>query len=109
VQRASALRRTSRRLGLFLGKDATERDALIARAAADYGERSSLAHGAGSTITVGQRNEQVHRTEDWIRDSLRRILLNPTLSKEFVDGARREAYLQALVVNSGLPLGGIDP
>lgn len=86
--------RLSQRIGFFLASERSAAKSIFASAKKCYGTRSQVAHGRWKSDS--KADQQMETTEDLLRQSLSRLLEDPSLIAEFA-GADRERYLDEIV------------
>jgi hypothetical protein len=75
---------------------------LFDEARKDYGRRSKVAHGEGSTVKRDEWLPLMLRAEEWVRVAAVRILKSNNLLDTFGGSARRDVFFQDLVLSGGL-------
>ena len=92
--------RISQRLAFFLSANRIDARQLFALAKKGYEWRSRVVHGMRLKRLKPELSESImHESEKLVRDSLKRILADSTLIKQF-DGRTREEYLDGLLFSS---------
>lgn len=89
--------RLAQRIAFFLGKNASDAENIFKCAKNGYSFRSKVAHGKWKSSP--KSNELTAEIENFVRQSLSQILLNPSLKTHFI-GKNREGYLDSLVFES---------
>jgi hypothetical protein len=68
---------------------------------------ASVVHGEGAEIEEEEYNPLIHEAEDWLRESLVRILRSPNHLDAFETAKKRHAYFERLVF--GEPAEAVEP
>jgi hypothetical protein len=92
--------RISQRLAFFLSEEKAEVRKKFQESKKGYEWRCRVVHGMRLSKLKPEESERImHEAESMVRDSLKRILGDPTLIKHF-NGTNREPYLDDLVFSS---------
>ncbi len=88
--------RLSQRVAFFLATDKEEAQKFFEDARTNYGWRSKVVHGMRlSKLSDNESRQILHRTEEFVRKTLNRLLNDPKLIQIF-SGKNRESYLDNL-------------
>ena len=92
--------RISQRLSFFLSEERAEARKIFESSKKGYEWRCRVVHGMRLSKLKPELSERImHEAEGMVRDSLKRILADSTLVKQF-NGRTREQYLDGLVFSS---------